>query len=1149
MQLIKAQTKPSPLSNLRLKYISTKNPVVKVDSLSIVPSTLIVRGVSLGLYKVDEVNATITWLKRPQADSVQVVYRVFPYKLNAVVQHFNFDSVRDNFIAEKPFSFNYNNKENGSLLDFGNINYNGSFGRGISFGNNQDAVLTSSLNLQLNGYIGDSLQLSAAITDNNIPIQPDGNTQNLQDFDKIYIQVRKHGWQLNLGDIDIRQSKSYFLNFYKRLQGASFITDNKLSKNISNSLLVSGSIAKGKFTRNVITPVEGNQGPYRLQGANNELYFTVLAGTEKVFMDGELLQRGEDQDYVINYNTAEVTFTPKRMVTKDKRIQVEFEYSDRNYLNSNLYLNDELTINKKLAISIGLFSNQDAKNSPINQVLSADEKQFLSNIGDNIGNAYYPYEAVDTFSAGKILYKKVDTIYNGTQHALIYENSSDNANILYSISFSYLGPGKGNYTQLNTATNGKVYTWVAPDANNNKQGDYEAFELLVTPKKSQIVSLGVDYSINKNTALKTEFALSDYDINLYSEKDKGNDKGVAAKLQLTNDGKKLNLFKKEFQLQTQLGYEFVQSKFQPVQRLRSVEFNRDWGLPFDANPADEQLINVGLQISDKANNRLSYQITNYNRSDTFNGFQQILQHSMAVKSWTISDQVSLTTTTTSLQKDFYLRPTVSISKQLRSFKNLSLGAGYSGEYNRLTDKAPDSLNAGSFAFNIWQAYVKSDQAKPNKWSITFFTRDDQLLYQSKLQTANRSSNINFTAELLKNERNQLKFNITYRNLHVVNAAISGQQEDKSLLQRTEYIFNNWKGFLTGSCLYEIGSGQEQKLEYSYIEVPAGQGQYAWTDYNNDGIPELNEFEIALFPDQAKYVRINTPTNQYVTANYVQFNYSFNLTPQLLINPRNAKGLKKILSRISTASALQVNKKNVSNGNFDFNPFDNKLVDTSLLTLSSFLSNTLFFNRTSTIWGMDITHSINNNKSLLTYGFESRKLRTLNFKTRWNIGKNFTSSVALTSILNQLNTPQFENRNYNIDEKEIEPSISYVYRSNFRLTFSYSYDDKLNSIGYNERVSNSALTTEVKYNVLSNSTINGKFSLNNISFASDSTGSENSTTGYVMLNGLLPGKNYLWNFSYTKRLAGNIEITVQYEGRKPGTDRVIHTGRATLRALL
>jgi hypothetical protein len=150
---------------------------------------------------------------------------------------------------------------------------------------------------------------------------------------------------------------------------------------------------------------EGNQG--RTGSSAPTMSLSHCAGKyRKGFLDGELMQRGEDQDYVINYNSAEVTFTPKRMITKDSRIQVEFEYSDRNYLNANLYLSQDVIINNKLKLHVGAFNNNDAKNSQVNQTLDVDQKTFLSNLGDSIQNAFYPNASLDTFAQGKFSIKK-----------------------------------------------------------------------------------------------------------------------------------------------------------------------------------------------------------------------------------------------------------------------------------------------------------------------------------------------------------------------------------------------------------------------------------------------------------------------------------------------------------------------------------------------------------------------------------------------------------------------------------------------------------------------------------------------------------------------------------------------------------------------
>jgi hypothetical protein len=1136
-----ALSQQSPSSNIRRKSVTTREGIIRLDTLSIIPGSFSVAGIPDSAYLLDPVDATLQWVLRPAADSVSVTYRVFPYRLNRPSQRMRFDTVMGKFVVT-PLRMPQRSS-NESLFDFGNIEHNGSFGRGLAFGNRQDVVLNSTLNLQLSGYLGDSIRLAAAITDNNIPIQPDGNTRNLNEFDQVFVQFSKDRWRFSIGDIDLRQNQSYFLNFYKRLQGASFETETRPGEKAVNRLLASGAVAKGKFTRNIFNGLEGNQGPYRLKGASNELFFIVLAGTERVFIDGIMMQRGEDQDYVINYNTAEITFTPKRMITKDRRIQVEFEYADRNYLNAQLYLADEIRFRERLKIRVGAFVNNDAKNSPVNQTLDTRQKQFLADIGDSVQQAFYPSAVADTFSTGKILYEKRDTLLPSGRRDTVFVFSRDPSKQLYSLSFTETGAGKGNYVQdLSNGANGKVYRWVPPDPQTGiPAGRFEPAILLVAPRQQQVFTIGADYMLKPRTMLKSELAMSVFDVNTYSRRDKENDQGFAGRLMLSNStpiaaGRGL-------ELQTDLYYEHIGSSFRPVERLRNVEFNRDWGLPFDATPASENLFSTRLGLKDSKGHAISYDLSGFLRSNGYRAIRNAVSHRLQQKGWLIDNQFQYTSLEDRTYEGSFLRPGLNMEKTLTRWKNYRVGMQYTLEQNALRYKSYDSLSLNSFSFDVLQFHLKSPENLPNRWGLTYFTRSDKYPFGDRLLRTDRSRNVNLSADLMGNEHHQLRFNTTFRDLQVLDEKHSTVRPDQTILGRVEYNTLMWKGGITGNVLYELGTGQEPRRDFSYFEVPAGQGEYAWIDYNNDGIQQINEFEVARFRDQAKFIRIFTPTSQFIKANYLQFNYSFLFNPRAAINPARAKGWQKLLVRTWFQSALQVGRKTIAGGPASFDPFESPFGDSSLLTLDRMFTNSFSFNRTSPVWGFDINNIRTSGRAFLSYGYETRQLDDWNFRSRYNAGKSITINLSGRSFLNRLATPSFNNRNYRVEGRSVEPKLTFTKGTVFRAQGGYAWTQKRNREG-NERSTANALTGEVKYNVLSNTSLNTKFTYSRISYNS----TPNTAVSYLMLEGLLPGKNYLWTIDLTQRLSSFLELNFQYEGRKAGTSGMVHVGRAQIRAL-
>jgi hypothetical protein len=173
----------------------------------------------------------------------------------------------------------------------------------------------------------------------------------------------------------------------------------------------------------------------------------------------------------------------------------------------------------------------------------------------------------------------------------------------------------------------------------------------------------------------------------------------------------------------------------------------------------------------------------------------------------------------------------------------------------------DTLQEGSYAFYDRQVFLQNRDTARQKFSLFYRIRDDEVLSKNMLKRSTRAESYGLSTELAKGEAMQLKTITTIRNLFINDTLLSSLDPERTLINRVELGLRLFKGIVVANSFYEAGSGLETRKEFSYLEVQPGQGVYSWTDYNGNAIKELNEFELAAFADQARYIRVFIPTDK------------------------------------------------------------------------------------------------------------------------------------------------------------------------------------------------------------------------------------------------------------------------------------------------
>lgn len=1146
-------------SNLRSVRVVVSDDTITLDTSMIAPGSLQVEGLPRESVYVDYVNARIFFIQKPASDSVTVTYRIM-YDGFLRIQRHKDPKLRMLYQTENPFS--YVPEKEKLLYSEDNLNTVGNISRGIGFGNRQDVVVNSNLNLRISGTINNKVDVLAAVSDQNNPIQPEGNTQQLQDFDRVFIRLSHDSTALTVGDFPMqRPAGSYFMNYNKRSRGLQFQHIMPYGKGTVR-LAAEGAVSRGRFARNTFQGLEGNQGPYRLAGNNGEVFIIVISGTEKIYLDGELMLRGEQNDYVIDYNSGEITFTPNRLITRYSRIVVEFQYSDRNYARSVVRFGGAYDLGN-WSFHANYFTEQDNKNQPFQQSLDGFDSlsnrsagEVLAEAGD-VKQAYIQrVVSTTTFNPSRIMYIRKDTL---STTIYVYAGGPDADSVFYEVSFSYVGSGKGNYRQKLSNANGKVFEFVAPVA-GIPQGDYEPVEVLITPGRHQMTTFGGKYRFSKRSFIDFELVTTVNDINTFSDLDSKDDRGFGATIRYS--GSHLPE-KSKWQLESDISYEFIDKNFVYVERYRDVEFDRSWNRRIE-NPDNlllatynENIVRTVFRIIREKKSGLEYGFTLYDRAGLSTGFQHTgrlfyrdKRNDVLIKIEELRtgtpQVVSSGSEDSSGIQILDNRFLGYLAAYKRTFRWAELGGQFASELSSYQLELSDSLMPASYRFTSYEAFIKNNDSMRLQYRLGYTERSD---YQPddnafKLYTVGRD--MDFLTAWRGTNNGEFRLTTIYRQLEFMDT--SSQLKPENTLQgRLEVNFYALKKVVRSQFFYQLGTGQEQRREFTYIRVGDGNGTFIWNDYDSNGVQGLNEFEMAseLDAGRANFIRQFLPTQSFIKSYSNQFNHSIRVSPAVVW--RNGKsGIKRFLSRFSDLNTVRIEKKVTENDYRTFlNPFTSEVNDTSLVSTTTAIRNALFFNQSDPRFGFDLNYLQSTSKIYLVSGFDSRDNLEYGVKGRWNVTRSWSLITEATNG-NRTYTSEFmTDRSFDYEYYTVEPRIVYQYRQKARISLIYLHSEAKNAVILGgEKAVKDDLSVELRWNSVNQGNIRSSLGYVYI----DYNGDPSKPLTYELLQGLQNGTNFKWLVQAEYRFPNNIQILMNYDGRKSENSDFIHIGRFQVRYL-
>ncbi len=1010
------------------------------------------------------------------------------------------------------------------------IEKSGTLIRGFTVGTNKDMTLQSGFRLQLSGKLTDDIDLVAALTDENSPIQPEGNTERLDELDKVFIQIKHKNASGTFGDYDLIKKSGEFGNINRKLQG--FLGEVQIDNTTAFTAFAS---ARGKFTSNAITGTDAVQGPYSLYGANNESDIIIIAGSERIYLNGELLKRGEQNDYTIDYSIAQVTFTTNRLITSASRIIVEFEYTDRAYSRSLFAAGLSTTFfHNSLRTGFTYLREADNQDAPIDVTLSDADKKILAAAGNNKSGAVKSGVSLATpDSTGTITayYEKVDTVIS-SNNVVFYRYNPGNPKALYNVTFSYVGNGKGAY--LRDAPGNFRYVGA-------NQAAYDTVIYLPLPQKKEFADFLLGYDFTKNLSVNIELAGSNVDLNRFSSIGDNQNSGFAYNGNITLAPTELIINQTKI---TKIGASwrerYINKRFSSPERFGDVEFNRSYNVSSDTTSHNERLREISLYLEPvKAISSTStYGELTQESVNSSKRLREVIKLDFNSQ-YTANYDFDYVKSENRISSTSWYRQTADAKI---SYKVVSPVIKYLYEDKQDIVSGTDSLTAASLKYYEINPGLTLTPLQGMKMTYTYNYRKDQLPRKGMLVDESTSDGFTYDMDYYGGRVVQSNLKVSTRNKRYSDVYKSdGSLNSQVILVKTQTKVTPVDK-ISGDFYYEVSTQKTALLQRVYVQVTKGTGSYKYVgDLNGNGVKDENEFEPTTY--DGDYSLVTLPSDQ--------------LYPviDLKTSARLRYALTPLLHGTDFFSAIVKPLTFESYGRIEENSKEQELKKIYLMRLKNFMKDSTTIQGTN--YFLQSVYLFENDPGL-SFRFQYMQERTFNsysagiekgfkkergMRMRMKLVEDISNETEVISSSDYMLAKANAVRNRTIDALGFTTDFSY--RPYNSVEVGFKIKTKQNTDLYPKtptKLNENGQTIRINFSFSGFGRLRLEFERTELT--------SNTTANYLpyeLTGGNVVGKNMFGRVYFDYRISTNLQATANYEGRAQGGSKIIHTAHAEVRA--